>query len=524
MLALGVFSAAAAAPLDDGIAAYHRDDFVTAMRTLKPLAEAGDPLAQYHLGRMYRNGKGVTENDAKAVSWYLKAARQGLGFAQTDLGAAYYTGEGVVQDDASAFYWTQLAANQGVSLAQSNLSILYAEGYGVPQDYNQSVLWARKAAEQGEANGQNILCVAYRKGQGAPQDYVQAVSWCRKAAEQGNAVGQFELGLLYRSGQGVPQDYIRSYMWLNLAAAQNTEQRETYARERDALLAKMSAAQLKRAQRLSSEWKVGDPDEVKAYDQLATLPWLWIGIAGAGALFASLALWFGLRGRQRLPDTARGQRKGYKVEARPTDAAVASTPSARPMSATPQPGAPGSKHPMTTSYRIVFLIIVLHTLVSVALSSGTPSAGVAGALWILTLWWMWRRNYGALKSLYKFLLIVRVPLLSIFLIWYINDSSNVIFSAVRQSAAIIIAAASYSLSIDFALYFYFRRLLIANADQKDRVDGVVSLDPDGVQTTQVDNKAPSLGTVRAPAGPATQGGAAPAAEDDQPPFRWDDLR
>ncbi len=41
---------------------------------------------------------------------------------------------------------------------------------------------------------------------------------------------------------------------------------------------------------------------------------------------------------------------------------------------------------------------------------------------------------------------------------------------------------------------------------------------------QSDEKASTLGTVRAPSGPAAQGGAAPAASDDQPPFRWEDFR
>jgi len=33
-------------------------------------AEQGDADAQYNLGIMYRNGNGVPENDAEAVSWY----------------------------------------------------------------------------------------------------------------------------------------------------------------------------------------------------------------------------------------------------------------------------------------------------------------------------------------------------------------------------------------------------------------------------------------------------------------------
>jgi hypothetical protein len=41
------------------------------------LAEQGDAKAQYNLGVMYRKGHGVPQNDAEAVKWYRKSAKQG---------------------------------------------------------------------------------------------------------------------------------------------------------------------------------------------------------------------------------------------------------------------------------------------------------------------------------------------------------------------------------------------------------------------------------------------------------------
>ena len=38
----------------EGVAAYHRGDYETALRELRPLAEQGDADAQYNLGIMYR--------------------------------------------------------------------------------------------------------------------------------------------------------------------------------------------------------------------------------------------------------------------------------------------------------------------------------------------------------------------------------------------------------------------------------------------------------------------------------------
>ena len=42
----------------------------------------GDADAQFNLGFMYDNGRGVAQNDAEAVRWYRKAAEQGDAGAQ----------------------------------------------------------------------------------------------------------------------------------------------------------------------------------------------------------------------------------------------------------------------------------------------------------------------------------------------------------------------------------------------------------------------------------------------------------
>ncbi|CAK0744461.1 conserved hypothetical protein [Gammaproteobacteria bacterium] len=70
---------------------------------------------------MYRDGRGVNQDNHEAVSWYLKAAEQG---------------------DADA---------------QFNLGIMYAEGRGVAQDIREAALWLRKAAEQGDEDAEIYL-------------------------------------------------------------------------------------------------------------------------------------------------------------------------------------------------------------------------------------------------------------------------------------------------------------------------------------------------------------------------------
>jgi uncharacterized protein len=53
------------------------------LRLLRPLAEQGVAPAQHDLGVMYANGQGVPQDYATAVSWYRKAAEQGLAHTKT---------------------------------------------------------------------------------------------------------------------------------------------------------------------------------------------------------------------------------------------------------------------------------------------------------------------------------------------------------------------------------------------------------------------------------------------------------
>ena len=94
------------------MAAYQRGDYATALREWRPLTEQGYADAQFNLGVMYDEGRGVPQDDAEAVKWYRKAAEQGDAGAQYNLGVMYGNGLGVPQDYAQAHMWYNLAASR----------------------------------------------------------------------------------------------------------------------------------------------------------------------------------------------------------------------------------------------------------------------------------------------------------------------------------------------------------------------------------------------------------------------------
>ncbi|HHY1074096.1 TPA: tetratricopeptide repeat protein, partial [Haemophilus influenzae] len=117
-----------------GLTAYEQSNYQTAFKLWLPLAEQGNAKAQYNLGVMYGNGRGVKQDYFKAVNWYRKAAEQGHADAQLNLGYMYEKGRGVKQDDFEAVKWYRQAAEQGHADAQFNLGNMYADGRGVKQD------------------------------------------------------------------------------------------------------------------------------------------------------------------------------------------------------------------------------------------------------------------------------------------------------------------------------------------------------------------------------------------------------
>ncbi len=152
MLSIVYLAAPVWADFKAGEKAYQSGDYATALHEWQSLAEQGQAGAQYQLGLLYANGKGVTKDDAKARQWYEKAAVQGHTEAQVNLGILLMYARGGQQDYKMAVYYLRLAANQGNDLAQRRLGQMYERGEGVQQDYVKAYMWySLGAAKGGEA-------------------------------------------------------------------------------------------------------------------------------------------------------------------------------------------------------------------------------------------------------------------------------------------------------------------------------------------------------------------------------------
>jgi TPR repeat protein len=123
------------ADLERGMAAYRKGDYAAALKELQPLAEDGNPQAQFQLGWTHREGQGLPSDAVQMAKWLRKSAEQGYMEAQFHLGELYARGIGVREHPAQALQWFLKAADQGHARSQFNAGEMYAYGGpGVKKD------------------------------------------------------------------------------------------------------------------------------------------------------------------------------------------------------------------------------------------------------------------------------------------------------------------------------------------------------------------------------------------------------
>ena len=194
----------------------------------------------------------VTGLSSRPHSDSREAAEQGVAEAQFAMGWMYAQGRGVRRDDAAAAKWYRKAADQGFSHAQYSLAVTYYEGRGVVQNYSTALKWYRKASDQGDVMAQYDIGLMYQRGDGVTRDDAEAVNWYREAAHQGFDRAQHKLGLMYSEGRGVTRDYAEAYAWLSLAAGQGNDEAKANL---DIAKKTLTSQQIANAQVKAAAWK-----------------------------------------------------------------------------------------------------------------------------------------------------------------------------------------------------------------------------------------------------------------------------
>jgi TPR repeat protein len=166
-----------------------KQDTSTGMKWLGKAAAQGHGRAMLVIGSIYEEGDsatGIKQDFAKAAEWYKKSADTDLPEAQFQLGLLYVQGKGVKADPLNGAKWFLKAAAKGHAQSQSAYAGMLAEGDGVDKNPAKAALWFLRAAKQDYAFAQRKLANLYFSGLGVPVDYARCEAWYRRASQNEN--------------------------------------------------------------------------------------------------------------------------------------------------------------------------------------------------------------------------------------------------------------------------------------------------------------------------------------------------
>lgn len=170
-------------------------------QALRSRAEGGDDAAQAALAVRYRDGKGVTKDDAEAMRWAHRAADAGNADAQDFVGFAYLRGAVVKRNPVVAFGYFRAAAEKSAAAA-FNLGQCYFGAQGTEQDIPKALDWWKSAAERGHGRAASTAAMAYLSGEGIERDVVLARRLAEHAAELNDPSGLIVLGeMQFQAGE-----------------------------------------------------------------------------------------------------------------------------------------------------------------------------------------------------------------------------------------------------------------------------------------------------------------------------------
>jgi TPR repeat protein len=169
----------------------------------------GNSDAQFDVGTMYQNGRGVQADRNEAIEWYKKSAAQGDAKATSRLQ--------LMQANSTRFDKTARQAAKGDLESQYDLGNMYMTGVGTNIDYAKAINAFKQSAGGGHVKSTYKLGLIYHEGTGVRRNDKTAFKWFKQAADNGYPAAQYYLGKLYADGSGVTRNKTEALVWLGKA-------------------------------------------------------------------------------------------------------------------------------------------------------------------------------------------------------------------------------------------------------------------------------------------------------------------
>jgi TPR repeat protein len=193
-----------------------------AIEYLERAADKKHVKAAYYLGILYREGKHVPQDSAKALKYFLIAAEGGNAQTMFWCGCYYDAGIGCDPNPAESMRWFLAAAESGFFEAMARYGEAVTYGFDLsPPNPKEGLRWSLKAAN----NTKNPLAartaaiiyldgMVYRKN---AANLATGVDWLRNSAKWGSTCSMFDLARLYWKGDLIPRSTSCAMFWLSLS-------------------------------------------------------------------------------------------------------------------------------------------------------------------------------------------------------------------------------------------------------------------------------------------------------------------
>ena len=198
---------------------YEQKEYGPARTPCKIVADSGEsPKAELVYARLLSMPFGGDINLKESFRYTTSAVQKGYKDAYGWMAWHYRFGKGVPQDQEKALQWSIASFDAGNNDAAKSIAKMYTEGEGVKPRPNYAVIWYTLAAENGDSHAQNTLGCIYAKGLVIKQDFNKAYYWISQAANKNNPKAIYNLGVMYQLGLGVKKDMESADYYFNKAA------------------------------------------------------------------------------------------------------------------------------------------------------------------------------------------------------------------------------------------------------------------------------------------------------------------
>ena len=195
-----------------------------AMKHYRIAADSGDARAMANIAAVLR-GMDDPGSDEEAAAWMRKAAELKDASAQFALGVMSFEGRGMAKSYEEAAKWMRIAADQGFPEAQYWLGMMHIDGKGVEKSKEKGLGLLKTAAEKGSIGAQMDLGRYYEEDEGSPEE---AARCYRMAADQGDAWAMWQLGTLIDDYHPDLGGYEDAAYWFRRAAETDRPQHLWY--------------------------------------------------------------------------------------------------------------------------------------------------------------------------------------------------------------------------------------------------------------------------------------------------------